>query len=737
DGYVKSGGDDTLTCIPQGNSPPIWNGTPLQCEQPTCPPPTIRGTVDITSTDTEPYFLGETITWDCGGDKCSLPRTIVCSMINGVMRFNSTRVDCVGAACAESTCDLPPSISNGNFVTTPPIAPGAISVVLNTRVVYSCDNCFTTNDPVTYVCREDSTQQIAEAIYVPSGDPPTCRRVTCPGTPQSPLGGTVSTTENTCGTLVQYSCNDPCRELVGSSIRECQSDGTWSAAEPTCERKTCSPQADNPLNGNVSPQDSFCGARLTYRCDPCFRLQGSPLRQCTPSGWSGAAPTCIPLSCDPISAPNNGQRFPPQGNQDCTDEISFQCNSGYRLDGAQTITCVSSNIPGSRPSWNSPPPRCIPTDCEPMPKDPEFGSAAPKGTSIGTRVFYRCDPCYTLTSSQGPINVRECKGGGVGWDPLEEPTCRPLECPFVTIPNGQSTPSDRDCGTIRRVTCDDNYVLDGPDTFECRQQNGQVGWTEIPKCQVVCTRLMVTDPNVEIVSDSADPVTDTYKPNQRVVYRCRGCNRLRPVGPFGQRIPERVCKTNGQWDIPIPPSCEPLICPGNPRPPTGGRVDTTSNDCGTTATYSCNDPCDELSGPEQRTCLPSGQWSAPEPTCIKKRCFPRPFGQFPVQVTPNDNTCGITVTYSCPRCYSLTPESSRTRSCGSNGQWTPSSVPSCSRITCPALTLENGFVSGMPDCDMTLVFQCNFPYQLEGSRTTKCTEDGTYTNDKPICILDI
>ena len=36
------------------------------------------------------------------------------------------------------------------------------------------------------------------------------------------------------GSRAMYSCDDRHR-LSGSSVRECQEDGTWSEIEPTCE----------------------------------------------------------------------------------------------------------------------------------------------------------------------------------------------------------------------------------------------------------------------------------------------------------------------------------------------------------------------------------------------------------------------------------------------------------------------------------------------------------------------
>ena len=58
----------------------------------------------------------------------------------------------------------------------------------------------------------------------------------------APANGNVGAASTTFGSLAVYSCNDG-YELVGSNMRECQANGTWSGVTPSCtlEMADCGP----------------------------------------------------------------------------------------------------------------------------------------------------------------------------------------------------------------------------------------------------------------------------------------------------------------------------------------------------------------------------------------------------------------------------------------------------------------------------------------------------------------
>ena len=57
----------------------------------------------------------------------------------------------------------------------------------------------------------------------------------CP-TLDNPANGNLVLSGNTSGETADYTC-DTGFSLVGMSQRSCQSNGTWSGSEPTCESK--------------------------------------------------------------------------------------------------------------------------------------------------------------------------------------------------------------------------------------------------------------------------------------------------------------------------------------------------------------------------------------------------------------------------------------------------------------------------------------------------------------------
>ena len=85
------------------------------------------------------------------------------------------------------------------------------------------------------------------------------------------------------------------------------------------------------------------GNTVSYNCTRGFRLSGDGLRICEENGQcSGYPPECVPVTCEPPIPPVNGSQIEPPVSQEfyaVGDRITFQCSTGFRLDGPYSLTC--------------------------------------------------------------------------------------------------------------------------------------------------------------------------------------------------------------------------------------------------------------------------------------------------------------------------------------------------------------------------------------------------------------
>ena len=72
--------------------------------------------------------------------------------------------------------------------------------------------------------------------------------------------------------------------------------------------------------------------------------------------------------------------------------------------------------------------------------------------------------------------------------------------------------------------------------------------------------------------------------------------------------------------------------------------------------------------------------------------------------------------------------------CLEDGTWTPGNI-SCAIITCPLVPVprSGSIVSESVIYGGTIVFSCNEGFQLDGQDTIKCTGNGNWSHDVPLC----
>ena len=107
-----------------------------------------------------------------------------------------------------------------------------------------------------------------------------------------PQNGRVNINSFTIGSTATYSCF-PGFTLVGQDTRTCQANGVWTGSAPFCQAVTCDVLTAQE-NGRVTLTGTQVGDTATYSCLPGFDLQGTQLRTCGPNGeWSLQEPVCV------------------------------------------------------------------------------------------------------------------------------------------------------------------------------------------------------------------------------------------------------------------------------------------------------------------------------------------------------------------------------------------------------------------------------------------------------------
>lgn len=233
-----------------------------------------------------------------------------------------------------------------------------------------------------------------------TGDGKHCERSPC-GALQAPEHGRLSQTGMRFGDLAQVEC-EAGYVAVGSMLRVCQADGNWSEGAGSCEPVNCG-ALGAPEHGMVrAVEGTRAGQRAEYDCDAGYERQGPAARECQADGsWSAAAPSCSPVRCAELTAPEHGS-LRPGGAAVFGERAGYACDEGYALAGPAERTCQPDG------QWSAAAPSCEPRSCGPL-TDPRDGSVSlPGSPSFGQVASYHCKPGLYLVGSE----TRTCQANG-------------------------------------------------------------------------------------------------------------------------------------------------------------------------------------------------------------------------------------------------------------------------------------------------------------------------------------
>ncbi|ROK35857.1 CUB and sushi domain-containing protein 1 [Anabarilius grahami] len=600
--------------------------------------------------------------------------------------------------------------------------------------------------------------------------------------PDPPVNGSVhSLTGTKLGSTLRFSC-DRGFNLIGQTTATCtrtpQGIHQWNAPVPLCQVVSCGmPIA--PVNGTVIGQHFTLGSRVTFSCNPGFRLANAqPVSTlCQESGrWTTmeTRPRCVPVTCPDIghSAVNHGRWRLIYGMQNKYEAMMMlTCDPGYFYKGQRVIRCQANG------TWDYPEPRpsCEIISCGDL-------GTPPNGNKIGTLTVYgataifSCNTGYTLVGSR----VRECMSNGL-WSGAEvqclaghcgtpepivngqiigenynyrgsvvyqcnpgfrligvsvriceqdhhwsgkTPVCVPITCGHPGTPaNGVTQGTQFNLNDIVRFACNPGYVLQGAIKSHC-QPNGQ--WSNtLPRCKIVnCTDPGHVENGVRQVLPSGP---HRYSFQTAVSYNCNPGYYLLGTSTLS-------CQGDGTWDRSLP-KCLLILC-DRPSMPPYAQISGDRRTVGSVIRFSCIGQR-TIVGNTTRMCQLDSQWSGSLPHCSGDSAGLCGDPGIPVHGIRlgEEFSVGSVVRFSCEPGYILKGSSERT--CLANGSWV-GIQPECHVVSCgnpgtprnAMIQFHDGLVFSR-----SITYSCREGYYSNGLLTRHCTVNGTWTGDMPECTV--
>ncbi|XP_070764544.1 P-selectin [Enoplosus armatus] len=351
--------------------------------------------------------------------------------------------------------------------------------------------------------------------------------------------------------------------------------------------------------------------------------------------------------------------------------------------------------------------------------------------------------CYTVSCTQDSCSAHadcvetvgnytcQCHPGFLGSRCEEAITCKPLLEPERGSHNCFHPYGSNRFNSSCHFLCELGFHLEGVPQLLC-QASGL--WNHpVPLCQVEqCPALNHTDISAGSMNCS-HPIAP-YSYNSTCEVRCD-----EGYEPSGQD--QIRCDHTGQWTASVP-ECTVKRCSSIFSPVTGNMtcVDTLEP---FSFGSRCNFTCQEgyyLTGDDTLTCLASGQWSKPTPTCTAKRCptlNSSSHGSLVCSAPHGEFSFGSQCTTICEEGFVL--NGTADTECTSLGKWS-ADIPRCLAKRCPTLNSSShgSLVCSEPHEEFSFGSQCTTTceegFVLNGTADTECTSLGKWSTDIPRCL---
>ncbi|XP_069731763.1 membrane cofactor protein-like isoform X2 [Phaenicophaeus curvirostris] len=131
------------------------------------------------------------------------------------------------------------------------------------------------------------------------------------------------------GTTVSYICRPGYMRIPGKpSSQRCGEDLQWSPIEQFCIERKCKHPGELE-HGFINVTDLTFGSQATFSCEGGFRLRGANKISCVIKdkgvGWDGDLPLCERIPCEPPPSIANG-RYTELDSYNYETSVTYSCN---------------------------------------------------------------------------------------------------------------------------------------------------------------------------------------------------------------------------------------------------------------------------------------------------------------------------------------------------------------------------------------------------------------------------
>ncbi|XP_054768965.2 complement receptor type 2-like [Lytechinus pictus] len=276
------------------------------------------------------------------------------------------------------------------------------------------------------------------------------------------------------GTIVDVTCNGI---LFGQSECACV-ESDYVDPPPTCEEYYCSKPAAPDHGFEIEPNHEYVLYDVvSFSCDDGFILRGAQSIMCTGNGdWHPSIPNCYEDCVTPFIA-NGNANFAPGISVHDQDQLNVSCDISFTREGVNQVTCYDGE-------WYPAIGHCF-NKCE-SPVIPNSDHSVNHGdVDHGDYEIITCNTGYTFGSGSDYSHPLTCNNGT--WDAFIQCSAN---CDSPQFPDSMMiTPVARVDGSyyqndVITITCAPNHeVINGPRSASMPCDNGQWTPTLLPVCK--------------------------------------------------------------------------------------------------------------------------------------------------------------------------------------------------------------------------------------------------------------